>query len=150
MQLSEKASKNLPLNLYIRRMISNRRHIVWTMLAAFLLVIAHDLTPHSHSFWGSSPAFSSEHVLCEDSGIFHSLVELDLGVDHLEHFAPASGLSFSKKEIQKCVSSFRLRLPEQFIVLNLSALTSFHPEPILHPVFLSTQYLFRGPPASEA
>lgn len=131
-------------------MISKRRQYAWTLLTAFLLVIAHDLTPHSHSFWAHMPTISSEQSLATEGGILETLIELDLGVDHLEHFSPASDLSIAKSKKQFVEQSRSLQPSLELALADYSVGRPYPDEPALHPVFLSPQCLFRGPPAMEA
>lgn len=150
MQLSQKASKNIPPNLYIRRMISKQRHVVWTMLAAFLLVIAHDLTPHSHSFEAHMPTIFSEKPHTTGGGILETLIELDLGVDHLEHFSPASELAIAKIHKQVAERSSCIQPSQELTLVDFSGAFPYLEEPVFHSVFPSPQCLFRGPPVLEA
>lgn len=131
-------------------MISNRRQYAWILLTAFLLVIAHDLTPHSHSFWGHMPTISSEQPHVAEGGILETLIELDLGVDHLEHFTPASDLPISTSKKQVVEQPWSTQPLLELALAGFSVVCPYPDEPALHPVFLSPHCLFRGPPVVEA
>lgn len=131
-------------------MISKQRHVVWTMLAAFLLVIAHDLTPHSHTFAAHMPTIFSEQPHTTGGGILETLIELDLGVDHLEHFSPASGLAIAKSDKQVAEQSRIIQPSQELVLVNFIVGFQYPDEPVLHSVVPSPQCLFRGPPALEA